>query len=467
MHKSATLFLSLFVVLLFAGTGAASETSPEPFDLGRPLFVSGDVSLDRDRDGLQDRLEYMLADHFKPYLFFDSEEKALEPNEPRVLFQVRPEGCIGEGCKKPWRVWIAFSFLFLRDGGYGKASKCPFNGAHKGDNDRLRIRLESNDGRIWRVVRVENSHAQKRDKAEFIWPGTSANVQWHLGRHVHIYMSGSKHHQYFDTDYDAEDSPYSGAPIEPCDEDVDGNYEGGPMLPSLLSPYPDRRPSNVGELNHHDPDYFINALAPYGFPDHNPLFVPNPKVEQTAWGGWGTFYNSGTHMRDLWMTHNFDFGPDFCRYAPNLTRKRVTLTFLEVVRSQINSEMASDSFSFDFIVNGERMRYPATGKSNVPVGGALDLSGGGLTKTFEYLCGVQLIHFEVRDAAGNVFRDELGLQQGFGSGIREATIKRTILVDREDGPSVPREQILFTTKYQLSVVNIPGDKRRPLRTVIQ
>jgi hypothetical protein len=464
MRKHSLYILSALVFLLLAVTTAVSQTYPLPLDLGRPLFVHADASLDRDDDGLQDTLEYTLADYFKPYLFFDSGEKVRRPDEPKVLFQVRPEGCIGDGCRKPWRVWIAYAFLFLQDGGYGGSSVCM--NAHKGDNDRLRIQLESNDGRIWKAVRVENSHAQVRDTLTFVWPCTRANVQWHLGHHVRIYMSGSKHHQYFDTSNDLNDSAYSSVG---CNENVDGGWKFGAVLPSLLSPYPDNRPSNVGEWDHPDPAHFISALEPYGFPPHDIGKDAQGKpilINQTAWGGAHTFYYSGTPMKDLWMKHNFGFGAQFCRYVPpgvTQTRKRVRVTILELTRSAADPEMPGDSFAFDFIAGGVRKRYPATGTTNVAVGTTLDLSGSDLKMEFFYFCGGLPVNFEIRDAAGNVLRDSKEeLKQDFSSGIYTGQIKRKILDDRVP----PREidEVLYTVKFRVAVVEIPDSPRRLVRT---
>jgi hypothetical protein len=173
-------------------------------------------------------------------------------------------------------------------------------------------------------------------------------------------------------------------------------------------------------------------------------------------------------MRDVWMRHVFRLGGQFCRYVPPGTtqsRKRVTITFLEVARPEADPELQSDSFVFDFIVSGERLQFPQTGKSNLAVGSILGL--GGLTTTFDYFCGVQPINFEVRDGAGNVIRDSAELQPGFAGGTYEAKIKRGWLPDWEDNPSAMRNRTLFTFKYRLNVIEIPVNTRRPVRTVTQ
>ncbi|GEM_PF-3775162 len=452
--KSCWSLLPICFLVLFANFNAVSQQGPAPFDLGSVLFVYGEESLDRDRDGLRDNLEYQLADHFKPLIYFDSDEIARGPGEPKVLFQVRPEGCIGEGCKKPWKIWIAYTFLFLKDGGYGPSSYCQgaINGGHNGDNDRLRIKLESSDGRNWAPTRIENSYGQKK-KEDFIWPG-APNVEFKQG-HVKVYMSASKHHQYFGTSYDGKDSAYSvrgdipfigiskDTFVNPCNEDVNGNWPGGPVLPDLLSPLPDQRPSNVGEKDHHSPQYFINDLSTYGF------------TGQTAWGE-QNFYSSGTPMKDLWMNSTFWFGENFCTYTPTgapLGQSRVTVTFLRIER--IGNSLETDGpFVFDFRVNGSTLRYPASGTIiNYPA----DLTVGNKL-TVNTQCRLN-IRIQAKMGSRVIVENEntYNAEDRFGWGNQEAELRLRFQASGSNPDLIER---LFRIKYRIDVLNIPVTGRK-------
>jgi len=82
--------------------------------------------MDQDRDCLVDSLENALADAFRPYCIFDSDEGPRQSFEPVTLFQARLED-IQESTVRIAMKWV---FLFRRDGGYGPSSSC--RDAHDG-----------------------------------------------------------------------------------------------------------------------------------------------------------------------------------------------------------------------------------------------------------------------------------------------------------------------------------------------
>ncbi len=103
--------------------------------------------VDRDRDGLEDRAEYLIARHFQPLYVLDDEEKATainepgRPQEPVVLFQVHPlppcrpasqtpnpyccpwdSDKVGPGEEPGLCIKIRYLALWRYDGGYGKCT---------------------------------------------------------------------------------------------------------------------------------------------------------------------------------------------------------------------------------------------------------------------------------------------------------------------------------------------------------
>jgi hypothetical protein len=157
-------------------------------------------------------------------------------------------------------------------------------------------------------------------------------------------MAAHKHHQYFSTSNDEKDSPYSDYG---CNDDVNG--KGARILPSLVSPFPDKRPNNVGEPELHgykweevkhtgytmgpgrppepytytygrlvedpsqeDPNakYFINALDAYGYPGERAWSTKAFKGGLGSDGG----ETSGNHR--IWKKHAFDFVPGFSKFRP-------------------------------------------------------------------------------------------------------------------------------------------------------
>lgn len=322
----------------------AQKNAPPPFEFGSSRVLYAEIPTgDRDRDGLHDYHEFMLADYFKPKLIFDSDEGHRRPDEPVTLFQVRPEGTVGI---KGTRVWIKYVFLFQRDGGYGESSDCYDD--HNGDNQSADFVVESDDGRKWQLIQINNSHFSWPDEVPVFsgglvpeWQWTWDNVRFE-GSHAVIYMSAHKHHQYFDTYNDEDDSPYSDWG---CNDDVNG--QGAHILPNLISPYPDKRSNNVGEpelhkyfmrddipeffakatrINlltedvaneHPNAKYFINSLDVFGYPGER---------------AWGTKYFTGglkdegttSDLASMWMHHGFQLSPDLQK-ARQLARLRGTV----------------------------------------------------------------------------------------------------------------------------------------------
>jgi hypothetical protein len=309
-----------FALFAAAGSGRSpvlAQGGPAPFDLGETLFVYDYIERDRDADGLKDNLEHALAEQFKPIFVFDSKENHRRSDEPRVLFQVRPEGCIGQGCPTPWVVRIKFGFLYQEDGGYGESSIC--KNAHNGDNQGATFKLESYTGRSWNLVEIDN--------APFFWP-QPVNMPYHYGNtpqwegsHVLIYMSSHKHHQYFSTAYDEEDSVYSDWN---CSDDVDG--KGARIPANLISPLADKRPNNVGEPHAHSPAYFIGKLDSFGYKGEDAW------SDKDFTGGLADDKEEGdtgdtTGLKQMWWTtgdFDFWFGNGFTYRPLAVIKGRVT-----------------------------------------------------------------------------------------------------------------------------------------------
>lgn len=245
---------------------------------------------DHDQDGLPDLREFNLAEQFKPVFVFDSDEGNRRPNEPVVLFQVRPAGCAGSQCPMPVYAWIKYVMLFAEDGGYGPSSDC--SNEHHGDNQAVDMRIRSDDGQSWTLVEIVNS--------KYKWPGWSVEFRYdQLGRQTHpvIYLSAHKHHQYFDTHNDEENSPYSDWG---CNDDVNG--QGPTVWAHLLSPT--NRPNNAGEPEAHSAQYFVGDLAPYGYPGEHAWDSKEFK------GGLGDDGGETGPMACMWMGWNP--GPEYC-----------------------------------------------------------------------------------------------------------------------------------------------------------
>jgi len=282
-------------VLLLLLAACAPAPSAVRSDLravfARSLFTL-DVTADLDGDGLSDAMEAELALVFRPFLVFDSDEAARESDEPIVLFQVRKSNIAGlssDGTRITL-VQIKWVFLFREDGGYGPGSWC--DDAHEGDNDDALFELESrDDGVTWTLVRAGLSSNGPDTFAGPVWPDEAIEV--HDLTHPTIYMSAHKHHEYFDTENNHDDSRYSDVSFwDDCNDDVNG--EGARFLVDLYSIAKKQgwesgaadNVNNVGEPAAHPSPRFVNDLS-IVFAGHS------------AWGA-GAFYEVGP-IRDKWL----------------------------------------------------------------------------------------------------------------------------------------------------------------------
>jgi hypothetical protein len=287
--------ISLGVFCAFFPRSLAAQTQPDPKTLPQNIFVYGVWELDHDYDGLRDSEEHRLAEHFKPYLIFDSDEADRRDYEPRTLFQVRPMGCIGSGCPTPWRLHLVFAFLFARDGGYGPDSDC-FDD-HNGDNERAHMILNSYDGQTWSLERVFVANGN------YTWPDNTD--AFFMGSHMVIYMSAHKHHMYVHTYHNHSNSIYSECG---CNDDVNGL--GDQIWPDLVSPLADQRVNNVGEPDAHFTQYFINGLDEFGYPGEHTWSNAHFK------GGLGDDGGKTSSLLSMWVQDPFQFGPGFPTYEP-------------------------------------------------------------------------------------------------------------------------------------------------------
>lgn len=226
-------------------------------------------------------LEGELAMTFSPHLIFDSDERARQPHEPVVLFQVHP--VILTGPVK--RIGIKWVFLFERDGGYGPSSDC--RDAHSGDNDDVYYELISRDNDLtWTVYAIV--------KSDLIWPRNSRLEVDEL-THPIIYMSAHKHHMYFTKDWDHKNSKYS---QYGCNDDVNGQ---GSRIRANVTSFRGVNAqlfyNNVGEVEYHPSPPFVNDLSRF-YPGHsaweNKKFYDCPPISSkwmpqwlptTLWGG--------------------------------------------------------------------------------------------------------------------------------------------------------------------------------------
>lgn len=203
-----------------------------------------DPSSDRDGDCLDDATEQTLARWFSPWFIFDSRENARRPDEPVMVYQAtRPRGCEGD------EIEITYGYLFADDGGFVASGTCSDN--HPGDNQYLRLTLHYD----------EDAHGAALTSL-WAWGFTWPRYEMHFaeGHHPVIFLSGGKHHPYFDTRADGQGSPYS---AWGCREAMDGR---GPRIESSVDVSGSALGwTNVGERNAHPPEQFVNGLDPLGF----------------------------------------------------------------------------------------------------------------------------------------------------------------------------------------------------------
>jgi hypothetical protein len=304
----AILYAAILMVML-PDLIYAQDWRPAPVDLGTVLFVHQSPVFDRDNDGLRDSLELKLAEAFKPAFIFDSSEHHRRNGEPVTLFQVRPTGCIGSTCsQKPNSIALKFALLYAKDGGYGPSSDC--TDAHNGDNQSVDFKLQSDDGRVWKLVEIDLGPFKYKQ----LFSGQSNHK-----RHVSLFLSAHKHHHYFDTSNDHKDSAYSDFG---CNDDVNGN--GARISPKLFGEVCRKlgisggvqtvgcteMVHNVGEPEAHDSAFFVGPLDSFGF--HGEDAWSNRHFK----GGLGPDGGDTSSLRSMWFKGAYTFGPNFSQFVP-------------------------------------------------------------------------------------------------------------------------------------------------------
>lgn len=255
-----------------------------------PYYSNPKLSqLDLDNDGLIDYLENELADQFRPYLIFDSDETSRQPNEPIALFQVSPVekpklGAVGIAKF----IQIEWALLYSSDSyGPDSGTECTWTkeGKHKGDVENITYLLYSGDqGITWSFVEIQLAGWKPGPKAEFTngLPDVSYKPAFHDYTHPTVYVSASKHHMYFDTKNNHEDSLYGN--FWGCNDDVNG--KGKEILVNIHAFDNYYGFNNVGESCSHSDMYFVNDLAKY-------------YSDKCAWCE-NNFYESSV-VRNIWL----------------------------------------------------------------------------------------------------------------------------------------------------------------------
>jgi hypothetical protein len=273
-------FIGIWVHLFSGSVAMAAAASPKSIHIsGTPFEV--ERGSDRDEDCLEDVVEHQIANHFRPYLVFDSHENARRPNEPLTLYQVSTGRKRGQ-CTGIKRLKIAYDFVFTDDGGYARSHVC--GDSHRGDNPDVTFIVDVHPGKTGAVFSVNTIIND-----QFVWPRYP--IQVFEGSHPVIYSSAGKHHMFFDQKYHDKASPYS---KWRCHDSIDGL---GPRFLAVLESRqaPDFR-LNVGEAHAHPRDAFVNDLAPLGFA-HEDAWDTQPFC-----GGYGhPCGNSTAVMRTIWL----------------------------------------------------------------------------------------------------------------------------------------------------------------------
>lgn len=236
--------------------------------LERPLVFENALIVwpDRDLDGLDDAMETSLAEKIRPILIFDSNETALEKDEPVMLFQVRPANI---SSPDNMSIRIRWVLLFRKSGGYGPCSSL-CGGSHAGDIKTATFFMTSKDSGItWETVKISL--------------GEKETITWEKGRdkigsrasHPQILISSDSHNLYFFSAQDGLKSQYS---LFGCCDNVNG--KGAIILPGI---------KNAGEPEAHPEPDFADSLAPL-FPGCS------------AWGKEYFFSIRAGKIRNRWLT---------------------------------------------------------------------------------------------------------------------------------------------------------------------
>jgi len=221
---------------------AAMPVEAAPCPLPRsPATMDG--TLDRDGDCLDDGSEHVIARWFAPLFIMDSRENARRRGEPTVPYQVTSRG----GCESD-SIELTYAYLFADDGGYVASDLC--DDSHPGDNQYLRLGLRYDS--TTQAVVLESLWAWG-----FTWPRHP--LHFSDGHHPAIFLSGGKHHPYFDVRVDGRGSPYSSWG---CAEAMDGR---GAMIQTVVDAPLATGWTNVGERDRHPPEFFLNDLTDLGY----------------------------------------------------------------------------------------------------------------------------------------------------------------------------------------------------------
>jgi hypothetical protein len=238
--------------------------------LERPLVFENALVLwpDRDGDGLDDAMESSLAEMIRPFFIFDSNEKALNKDEPVTLFQVRPVDLSGPD---KMSIRIRWVMLFWNNNGYDPCSTLCF-GSHMVDIIVITCEMTSNDrGMTW-----ETDAIALGKKETLLWK-KGFNKITSMMSHPVIFISSGRHNPYFFPAPDGISSAYS---FFGCRDNVDG--KGTAILPDI---------KNVGEPEAHPEPDFANSLAPV-FPD------------LSVWGAASFFSICTEKLTDKWLKNN-------------------------------------------------------------------------------------------------------------------------------------------------------------------
>ncbi len=209
---------------------------PEAIVLSDVLYIRSvpQQYYDRDKDFLNDSREEELAAMAAPFLQFSRWENV---GTPDTLFQVHPIGCTGPQCSSH-QVEIRYGFIWQSDGGYygSKSGGCDNSKWHGGDVLGVSVRLRSSDGLTWIISGVGSWIMRFPDIGASFAAGLDGK-----NTHLRLFVSAGKHHPFFDTSFNDEDSPYSDWW---CNDLID---DGGTLH------VPELQHHNVGEKEHHSP----------------------------------------------------------------------------------------------------------------------------------------------------------------------------------------------------------------------
>lgn len=178
-------------ILLTPGVSRASDpTAPKPL-LRSPVLLSTSMpddvrcAYDEDGNGLDDEVEFQIADTFAPALYFDQHENSLRSDEPHVLYSIlRIE---------PNKLQVKYLFLWEWDGGFQQDPICMT--AHRGDTQVMDMFVELQRGSSGWFAKLASLSGFENVNNVFVG-GDPALALTEDGRPV-VYPSADKHHFYY------------------------------------------------------------------------------------------------------------------------------------------------------------------------------------------------------------------------------------------------------------------------------